>query len=801
VDRRALLKALATGAVVLDSACADTEPSIQVSQHAVGAVEVAESPIRSENRRRGDTGFALSKPANGGECEVYCSVTSAAAGDTVDVFVSTAFAGAARLDLYRIGHYQGLGGRLVSSLPRVPTAAQRPYYNLDPNTGLVECAWSKTFSFVIDPNWVTGYYLIKITADDGFQSHVPFIVRETGRTAPLLAQASVTTWQAYNTWGSVDLYSNQTDKTVFKGPRGYQVSFDRPFYPHADVWREELAMARWLEQMGYDVAYVSNVDVDRAPEVLHGRLLFLSVGHDEYWSLSERNAVQGARDKGLSLAFFSGNSAYRRIRLESSSSGVEHRVITCYKSATLDPHNNAPDTTSDFAAGPFPRPESELLGLQWAGWSHLDGYPFVVADPTHWVYEGTGVKANEAIGHVIGYEWDVVGRDEITPAGLEIVGSSPALHEYGYISRADASVYYPTPTSFVFACGTIAWSRALSEPDEIDPRLQRVTENVLRRARIFPEASVVVPPPVDPKYGSVEHCHVLAGTGSAGHADGPNSEAQFDSPTGIAVGSDGSLYVCDGGRGLIRKISPDRQVTTIAGNGPMGARFNTPTGIAVDASDAVYICDTNNHRIMAISAAGHVVRFAGQGHGHVDDADPTQARFARPRGIAITATGTYIADFGNDAIRRIDAAGVTTLVTDCGGPSAVAVAPDGTLYFIATCAGIIVRVAPSGERTTLCNLSGEFGDRDGPGVLARLRAADGLLYTPSGLIITDTGNNRVRFMAFDDANTVSTLLGSGQPGSGVGKHTEVVFPRGVAAVSDGYVVTDCLNHRVLWFSL
>ncbi|MEO8902117.1 MAG: N,N-dimethylformamidase beta subunit family domain-containing protein, partial [Polyangiaceae bacterium] len=95
-------------------------------------------------------------------------MTSAVAGDSVDVFVSTATTQAARLDLYRIGHYQGLGGRLVSSLPRVATAHQVPYYSLDPNTGLVECAWSKTFSFVIDPSFVTGYYLIKITTDDGF---------------------------------------------------------------------------------------------------------------------------------------------------------------------------------------------------------------------------------------------------------------------------------------------------------------------------------------------------------------------------------------------------------------------------------------------------------------------------------------------------------------------------------------------------------------------------------------------------------------------------------------------------------
>jgi sugar lactone lactonase YvrE len=792
---------LATSTVLLDG-CSDREAAVAVRQHAIGTAEAEESPIRIENRLPGDRGFALLKPASNGECEVYCSAVSVAAGDTVDVFVHTTQSQAVRLDLYRIGHYQGLGARLVSTLPRVTATAQLPYYSLDGSTGLVECNWSKTFSFDIDPSWVTGYYLIKVTSDDGFECHTPFIVRETGRVAPLLAQASVTTWQAYNVWGGTSLYANLTDKSVFAGPRGYQVSFDRPFPPHANVWREEFAMARWLEQRGYDVAYVSNVDLDRTPEVLRGRRLFASVGHDEYWSLAERNAVQDARDKGLSLAFFSGNAAYRRIRLETSSSGIERRVVTCYKSASLDPHNNAPDTTNDFSANPFARPESELIGLQWAGWSHLDGYPFVVSDPTHWVYEGTGVQANEAIGHVIGYEWDVAGRNKVTPAGLEIVGSSPALHEYGYISRAEASVYYPTPTSFVFASGTIAWSRALSEPEEIDPRLQRVTENILKRALVLPEASLVFPPVARARErASVDACHVLAGSGKAGHRDGPALHAQFDSPTGIATGSDGSLYVCDTGSDRIRKVSPDGEVTTIAGDQPGGARFHTPTGIAIDALGVVFVCDTNNDRIIAVTPDGRTVRVAGGGRGYSDNADAPQAKFTRPRGIAITAQGMFIADFGNDAIRRIDPAGVTTLVTDCGGPSAIAVAADGTLYFIATFDGSVVRVSPTGERTTLCNPSGDFGNRGGPGAHARLRAADGLVLTDTGLIVTDTGNNRVRFVAFDDDNTVSTLLGTGQPGDGVGADTELVFPRGAAAVSDGYVVTDCLNHRVLWFRM
>jgi sugar lactone lactonase YvrE len=820
-----MLKALAAGTALFDAACSG--PGLEASaaqQHGVAhpygelaptepsappprslSAPPPESPIVIENRLPGSAGFQLLNPGNGA-CEVYCSTTSAAAGEVVDVYVSVDHTQRVRLDLYRIGYYQGLGARLVASLRPVTAGRQAPYYSVDPSSGLVECDWATTFSFEIDAKWVTGYYLIKVTNEAGFEAHVPFILRETGRVAPLLAQASVTTWAAYNLWGELDLYSNLSDRSVFNGPRGYRVSFDRPYLARANVWREEFAMVRFLEQMGYDVAYVSNVDMDRAPELLEARLLFMTVGHDEYWSLEERNAVQAARDNGLSLAFFSGNTAYRRIRLESSSQGVERRVVTCYKSATLDPHADAPDTTADFASAPYARPENELLGLKWAGWSHLDGYPFTVSDPHHWIYEGTGVRANEAIGHIIGYEWDVVGDNGLTPAGLEVIGRSPALHEYAYISQAEASVYYPTPTSFVFAAGTIAWSRALGEPEEVDARLQRATENILKRAQILPKLSVVVPAKPAPERGTSKRCYVLAGTGQASHSDGPALSAKFHSPCGIAVGPHGDLFVTDNGSHLIRKISADGQVSTIAGDrdSTTGAHFKDPTGIAVDAAGAVYVADTNNHRIIIITPDGQTARFAGNGLGNDDATDRGEARFHSPRGLSFGLNGAlYVADFGNDAIRRIDAGGVTTLVTGCGGPSAVVVDADGTLYFIATWEGSIVRVAADGTRTNLVNPSGNFGDLSGPGTTARLRAADGLALTPSGLIVTDTGNNRVRFVAFDAENTVSTLVGSGQVSAdvGTGKTTDVVFPRGVCAFDGGYALSDCLNHRVLWFSV
>lgn len=189
LGRRSVLKTLATSALLLDGGCDQSASGFAMRQSGAGPTV---SPISVENQLPGDGGFALEKPGSE-QCEVYCSVVSAAAGDTVDVFASTDRVQGVSLDLYRIGYYQGLGARLVSSLARVTASRQTPRYNLDKSTGLLECGWTRTFSLEIDPDYVTGYYLIKITNDDGLQSHVPFIVRETGRTAPLLVQASVTT--------------------------------------------------------------------------------------------------------------------------------------------------------------------------------------------------------------------------------------------------------------------------------------------------------------------------------------------------------------------------------------------------------------------------------------------------------------------------------------------------------------------------------------------------------------------------------------------------------------------------------
>ncbi|HYP98544.1 MAG TPA: N,N-dimethylformamidase beta subunit family domain-containing protein [Polyangiaceae bacterium] len=808
VPRRLVLKSLATGAVLWEPAC--SAPPIEapaVGTHQIVPPKLIETPIRIENRLPGTRDFSLQRPAYDRQVEGYASTTSASVGEMIAVAVNVSRSREVRWDLYRIGYYQGLGGRLVSSGDPVRVAPQ-PEPSISSVTGLIECAWATAFELTVDATWQSGYYLLKLTTDDGFESHVPFVIRESGRKAPLLMQANVTRWQAYNTWGGVSLYVNQLPAPKpFSGDRGYQVSFDRPYTVDLDEGAlVEHSMVRWLEQQGYDVAYVTNVDIDSSPEVLEGRQLYMTAGHDEYWSLAERNALEAARDLGLSMAFFTGNTAFRRIRLEPSGAGIPRRTMTCYKSASLDPRHDAEDCTADFQRAPHARPENGMLGLLWSGWGHLQGFPFIVSAPDHWIYEGTGVKAGESLGNIVGYEWDAVSDNGSSPSGLEVVSSSPALHEFGYVSPHNATVFYPTPSSFVFSAGTIGWAKGLSDEGVLSVPVQQVTENILCRAGLFPEARAQRPSTPTYELGIPARSRVLAG-GKRGHADGPVSRAQFDNPSGIAVGAEGEIYVCDTGNNSVRKISADGHVSTlIAKSGNNGIKLDTPTGIAVDANSNVYVSDTGCSRIVRIGPDGHAENYAGREHAehYNDDPDRANARFRLQRGLSIAPSGLiYVADLRNDVIRCIDPAtgAVSTAVTSANGPTAVAVDTDGTIYYLATYLGALIQVAPNGDRTVLVNERQIYGDRSGPAAQAALRAADGLILTRDGLVFTDTGNNRVRALVLEADNNVVTLFGNGHAGDPAsGAETELSLPRAIAAVSDGYLVADTANHRIVHFS-
>ena len=173
----------------------------------------------------------------------------------------------------------------------------------------------------------------------------------------------------------------------------------------------------------------------------------------------------------------------------------------------------------------------------------------------------------------------------------------------------------------------------------------------------------------------------IAGTGVRGSSGdgGPATEAQFAAPGGLAVDGSGNLYVADWGNHGIRRIDAGGVITTIAGTGVRGfsgdggpateAQFATPTDLAADGSGNLYVADSANHRIRRIDAGGVITTIAGTGvRGFSGDGGPaTEAQIAAPGGLALDGSGNlYVADSGNNRIRRIDAEGVVTTIAGSG---------------------------------------------------------------------------------------------------------------------------------------
>ena len=171
-------------------------------------------------------------------------------------------------------------------------------------------------------------------------SHIIFIVRDDSSKADIVMQTSDPTWQAYNTYGLGSTYNGLTATGASGGrvARANKVSFNRPFMNRTanavnQYFNAEYALSRWLERNGYDVTYISGVDADRHGALLKNHKLFISIGHDEYWSGAHRKNVEAARDAGVNLAFMSGNEVFWKTRYEPSldSSKTPYRTLVVYK--------------------------------------------------------------------------------------------------------------------------------------------------------------------------------------------------------------------------------------------------------------------------------------------------------------------------------------------------------------------------------------------------------------------------------------------------------------------------------------
>jgi hypothetical protein len=440
--------------------------------------------ISAENAQAGGSGWRLHQRAAPGVLEAYAGEASVQHGETLEVHVRSSVASRVRWEAWRMGSYGGAGGRMLAAGGPVQVGPQ-PVPSPDPGTGLVACRWPVAFSVQTATSWTSGIYLLVLTRDDGPQTWVPFVVRADERKGVAVFQASFTTYEAYNPWGGKSLYPPSP---------AVEVSFDRPFAEGngaGQYFRVEDDFVKWAEARGFDLTYVTNLDVDRDPSLLQGQKLFLSVGHDEYWSRGERRAVEAALASGTSLAFFSGNTSFWQIRLEPSAEGRDRRTQVCWKKSadTDDPLRGTPLETTSWRSPPVNEPENALLGVMFTAWENPPPSAWVVQGASAWPYAGTGVKDGDAIPGIVGYETDRTADNGATPPGTLVLAHSPVTDVSGRAEFQEAAVRDGPAGNFVFAAGTIEWSWGLWR--SADNRVRQITENVFRRAGLMPVSDQV----------------------------------------------------------------------------------------------------------------------------------------------------------------------------------------------------------------------------------------------------------------------------------------------------------------------
>jgi hypothetical protein len=460
--------------------------------------------IQAENSQPGTTEWLLTKVTKKGtkaplfapddepyepgwrrrkELEGYCSRTSIKAGETLTVYVSTDPAVDYKVDIYRMGYYGGKGGRLMRSMGPFKGVAQPTPE--DGTCGVRECKWSEGFSLQIPQDWVSGVYLGKLSlVGADAESYVIFIVRDD-RKADLMFQSSDMTWLSYDRWPQWrSLYDNGEDHWGANNRTpGYDVSFDRPY---AIYWNGipagfepltlgsgeflmiEFPLAFWLEKEGYDVTYISNVDTHADGKGLLRGKVYISVGHDEYWTQQMLDNVTAARDAGVNLAFLGGNAVSGKVTLSPSSDGRPDRIMG--RAGNLDN-------------------EKDLLGATSYGVGMAD---WTCGMPDHWVFAGTEMKKGDRVEDLVG--WEYHGAPVAEYPSLEVLSSGPVYNGVGYGQLRErtyaTTIYTAAKGNLVFNAGTCWWNLVLSAPPGFmnpprrdfrsgDGRIQRITKNVL----------------------------------------------------------------------------------------------------------------------------------------------------------------------------------------------------------------------------------------------------------------------------------------------------------------------------------
>lgn len=461
------------------------------------------NPIIAENQLPGTPESVWDVPGAGDPTiQGYAAEISVDVGQTVNFKINDVDLAPYNINIYRVGYYQGDGARLITTIPSSQTlAVDQPAPLFNPSTALVDAGnWSVTASWAVPSTAVSGVYFADVhRTDTGGEFMILFVVRDDASHSQILYQINDETWQAYNTWGGYSLYqyTNGVPGPGYEGA-AYQVSYNRPLIIRGTVgsygditsfFYDEFPAIEYLEENGYNVTYFTGLDADQRGNLILNHQIYMDSGHDEYWSGNQEANVIAARNAGVNLAFFSGNTSFWKTYFGPSidSTADPDRTLNCYKETHQDAITDQVnpgiwtgswmDPTFDSVTDPH-EPQNSMTGTLFVvndGPSPV-GTPFTVpyGDSLDRIWRNTSVAQLQpgqtaTLGdYELGFEWDEDVDNGYRPAGEIDVSST--TEEVPQLLVDEGNTYDPgtatnSLTEYRAASGALVFSAGMVQFD------------------------------------------------------------------------------------------------------------------------------------------------------------------------------------------------------------------------------------------------------------------------------------------------------------------------------------------------
>jgi hypothetical protein len=533
-----------------------TTAALPAASHADACTAPVASAVACENTKPGEPPDQWQVGAGDATIQGFATSMSVNKGQAISFKIKSATSNY-HIEILRLGYYGGDGARLIAA-NLIPTATPtQPACITQAGSGLVDCGnWTVSRTWTVPSTAVSGVYIARLVRDDtAGASLIVFVVRDDAAQSKVLLQTSDATWAAYNTYGGNSLYECAVSCPQGR-PRAYKgaskVSYNKPFTTAGVegpvLFYSEYPMIRFMEANGYDVSYISEVDVHQQASLLLDHKLFISSGHDEYWSNTQRTHVEAARDAGVSLAFFGGNDVFWKTRWEPSidASNTADRTLVAYKDTHFDAPTDPVEWTGTWRDPRFSppadggRPENALMGQMFivnAGTADIT-VPSAFKQLRAWRNtDVAGLASGESVTLAptsLGYEWDVDFDNEFRPPGTFHLSSTTVdafdvFTDYGSSTAPltethNLTMYRASSGARVFSAGTVNWSRGLdnySNPSVPSNRnMQQMTVNQF--ADMGAQAQTLIPGlvPASPSTDSTPPSSTITSPSGGALADG-----------------------------------------------------------------------------------------------------------------------------------------------------------------------------------------------------------------------------------------------------------------------------------------